>query len=759
MLLISIILVSLIAVGAVSAADNSTDVIMAGDVDEVQTSVDASEVKPLAVNDANDVLSDKNDSIQFDIFVNDTPYDEDVVVNIGVSNANSSVNYNNTQVNLMVDGSSIGNTTLNNAGKASFVIPTGTYNVGSYYITASTGALDTAVSGTLFNIIKANPIVNVENVTVNYGEIVTVPFNVTNSKGEGISGDVIITIFWQEDSLSKYVRITNGTASASFNLADLIGIFGGNSTFDIGSLFGGNGTNGTFNISSLLNGTGIGGLFNGTSNLTIGNSTFDISSLLNGTFSLGNTTFDIGGIFNGTTPITIGNTTIDFSSLFNKNDDSTGSGEVLSIPSYADKISYRTVDVADLLGGNSTFDFGSLFGENSTFKIGNSTFDISSLLNGTISIGNTSFNISSLLNGTNISIGNTTLDFSSLLNGTNSSSFDISSILKMLLGTGNNTLAYAFPPGDYKIAVTYLSSRNYNEMTNDTAILHILPKEDVVFTADITTPRNYGDDTIVSITVKDGYGKPISNATVSVLFNDKDQGNITVDENGTYVLAFDNLVNGTYSLVLAYNGTNDTFAFNVTLPVPTKIIAKSMTVLTVNTAVDGKIGKYFTLVLKDSFGNVLANEKVQLAFNGKIYNLKTDENGTARLQMNIPRAGVYAVSVCYLGDADYAASFATAKVVVKKQNVRLTTTKKIYKSNAKVKRLVAVFKSIKGKPLKGKIIKFTVKGKTYTARTNAKGIAVVNVKLAKKGNYIFTARFLGDNTYNAAVKKAILVLR
>lgn len=76
-----------------------------------------------------------------------------------------------------------------------------------------------------------------------------------------------------------------------------------------------------------------------------------------------------------------------------------------------------------------------------------------------------------------------------------------------------------------------------------------------------------------------------------------------------------------------------------------------------------------------------------------------------------------------------------------------------------IRLICQVFKSIKGKPLKGKIIKFTVKGKTYTARTNAKGIAVVNVKLAKKGNYIFTARFLGDNTYNAAVKKAILVLR
>ena len=681
LMIISLVFISLLALGAVSAADNSTDVAMAEDADEVQAIEDDFEVEELQTDYDDEVISEdgEEEPIEFNVTVNDTHYDDDVNVEVAVKNYNASKNYNSTVVNFMVDGSLVGNTTLNNIGKGSFIIPAGKYEVGSYYIMASAGTFNNA-NGALFKIIKSNPIVNVENVTAKAGEVVTIPFNVTNSRGKGISGDVIITIYWQEDSLSKHVRIVDGSAKASFNLSELIGIFGGNGTFNISDLFGGNGT--SFNISSLIGGNGtldISSFLNGTSNFTVGNSSFDISSLLNGTFSIGNGSFNISGIFNGTTPITIGNTTLDFSGLFNRtnadSNDKLGAADVFGSDNKLGA-NGTSFDISSFLNGNSTFDFGSLLGGNGTFSIGNSSFDLSSLLNGTFSIGNSSFDIAGILNGTtNMSFGNTTFDFSSLMNGTNGS-FDISSILKMLLGGGDNTFAYLFTPGTYKISVTYLTSRNYNEFTNDTARLIITPS-------------------------------------------------------------------------------------NVTFPLTTDLTCGDMSVSAVNAGVDGMIGKYLTITLKDVLGDAVVNKTVKIGLNGKEYDLITDENGTAKLQINIAKAGVYTASVCFLGDNIYTGSFKVVKITVKKQTAKLTPAKKTYKfkAKAKTKKIAAKFKSSKGKAIKGKKITFKVKGRTYKAFTNKKGVATVKVKLTKKGKHTVAVKFAGDDTYKAVSTKIKLVLK
>ena len=77
----------------------------------------------------------------------------------------------------------------------------------------------------------------------------------------------------------------------------------------------------------------------------------------------------------------------------------------------------------------------------------------------------------------------------------------------------------------------------------------------------------------------------------------------------------------------------------------------------------------------------------------------------------------------------------------------------------KTKTLNATFKSANGKPLVGRLIKFTVNGKTYSAKTNSKGIATVKVSLNKKGTYSFTVKYAGDNTLAAVSKKAKLTLK
>ena len=173
-----------------------------------------------------------------------------------------------------------------------------------------------------------------------------------------------------------------------------------------------------------------------------------------------------------------------------------------------------------------------------------------------------------------------------------------------------------------------------------------------------------------------------------------------------------------------------------------------------------RTGEWFVWRLLDDKANPLANTPMQIGFNGVIYDEKngmvTDENGYAKLQINLGYKGDYTFAICFLGNEAYNASFVVAKIKVATQTGTLTVPNKSYKATAKTKALTATFKTAKGSAIANKKITFTVNGKTYSAKTNDKGIATVNVSLNKKGTYSFTAKFAGDSTYAAVKKTAVL---
>ena len=191
----------------------------------------------------------------------------------------------------------------------------------------------------------------------------------------------------------------------------------------------------------------------------------------------------------------------------------------------------------------------------------------------------------------------------------------------------------------------------------------------------------------------------------------------------------------------------------------TKIIYQNMTTTSVNSKVDGRIGKYFEVKLVDDKGKELANKTVYIGFNGRVYERQTDENGEAKLQINLGYQGDYTFAIAFLGDDNYTGSFEVAIIKVSKQSPKLTAPSKTYKSTAKTKALTATLKSANGNAISGKKISFTVNGKTYTATTNAKGIATVNVSLNNKGTYSFVAKYAGDGMYQASTVSNKLIIK
>ena len=192
--------------------------------------------------------------------------------------------------------------------------------------------------------------------------------------------------------------------------------------------------------------------------------------------------------------------------------------------------------------------------------------------------------------------------------------------------------------------------------------------------------------------------------------------------------------------------------------IETEIIYENMTTTAVDVDTDGRVGEYFYITLKDKDNNLLANKPVQIGFNGQVYDRTTDENGQARLQINLKNAGTYTFAVSYLGDDDYNGSFIVAKIVVNKQKGSLTVPSKTYKASAASKTLTATFKSASGKVVANKKITFTVDGKSYSATTNDKGLATVKVSLSKKGTYSFNVKFAGNTMYAAVNKIGKLVI-
>ena len=220
-----------------------------------------------------------------------------------------------------------------------------------------------------------------------------------------------------------------------------------------------------------------------------------------------------------------------------------------------------------------------------------------------------------------------------------------------------------------------------------------------------------------------------------------------------------NVVNGSIMPSNDSKDDNSTDGGNKTVSRSKAVIVSTDMITAAVYIKDGKIGKFFTFRLSDSKSKALAGKQIIINFNGKVYYKTTDKNGYVKMQINLPKKGTYDLSICFLGDDKYDASFKANKIKVNPVKAKLKVSNKKFKLKAKKKTLTAKFISPKGKAIKGKKISFRINGKTYTAKTNSKGIATVKVKLNKRKTYKFTAKFAGDNTFKAISVKAKAVVK
>ncbi|WP_405290115.1 hypothetical protein [Methanobrevibacter sp.] len=144
-----------------------------------------------------------------------------------------------------------------------------------------------------------------------------------------------------------------------------------------------------------------------------------------------------------------------------------------------------------------------------------------------------------------------------------------------------------------------------------------------------------------------------------------------------------------------------------------------------------KDGSKFTATLKYK-KKVIANAKIQIQINGQTYIKTTDKSGKASINLNFKSGNYKVLSVCN-GNSEFEGASVKSTVTIK-STIKCSDFSKYYKNKGKYS---STFYDKKGKLLKNTAVKFKLKGKTYSVKTNSKGIATLDID-SKPGTYSIT---------------------
>ncbi len=271
--------------------------------------------------------------------------------------------------------------------------------------------------------------------------------------------------------------------------------------------------------------------------------------------------------------------------------------------------------------------------------------------------------------------------------------------------------------GEYHIDVSYLGSEKYNAA--DGAADFTVAKKEI--TMNVTIDKDYRD------------------ITVYVNLSEKLDGNLTVlvnntpytlsYTNGTGSLILKNLIYGNYTISAVF--TKDNYQ---TVNVSENVEINSIkTVLEAeNVVMYYKDGTRFAVVLRDIYGNPLANMNVTISINGRDYVKQSDENGTASLGLNLESKN-YTVVTTFGGNSKYFGTRSNNTVSI----LSTLLSKDIVKYYRNGTQFYATVLDFKGNPLANTTVMFNINGVFYNKTTDENGTAKLNIWL-RPGKYIIT---------------------
>ena len=257
------------------------------------------------------------------------------------------------------------------------------------------------------------------------------------------------------------------------------------------------------------------------------------------------------------------------------------------------------------------------------------------------------------------------------------------------------------------------------------------------------TTKYYKGSTKYTATFLDLNGTALNNTKVKIVVNGKTYTK-TTDSKGVVSLDI-NLKPGTYKVT----ATNPVTGYSLTtnFKILSTISAKNINKVYTDT-------RKFTATFYKSNGKVLANKYIKFKINGKTYKVKTNSKGVASLSVKNLKKGTHKI-ISY--NRDGLTRTNTIKVVTSAKT-SLTANDYTFLSKDTKKIKVRLLNEFGYAPLKGKVIKFTVNGKTYRANTNKYGYATLKLPSLKNGVYTVKYSFAKYGYYKASSTKAKLTI-
>lgn len=228
--------------------------------------------------------------------------------------------------------------------------------------------------------------------------------------------------------------------------------------------------------------------------------------------------------------------------------------------------------------------------------------------------------------------------------------------------------------------------------------------------------------------------------------------------NGETIIDIPKLNDGDYNYTITYSQDSRYASFSKTGNLTIKNILQTRIIASgVNTFYNG--GGYLIATLKDINGKPIVGVQVTINLNGVKYQT-TDKNGQVKLSTNGLAPKTYTATITFAGNANYAKSTKSVKVTVKKATPKLTAGAKTFKKSVKTKKYTVTLKTNQNKVMKNTKVYLKVNKKTYTAKTNSKGVATFKItKLTKKGKYTAAVTYSGSSYYNKVTKNVKITIK
>lgn len=334
-------------------------------------------------------------------------------------------------------------------------------------------------------------------------------------------------------------------------------------------------------------------------------------------------------------------------------------------------------------------------------------------------------------------------------------------------GLVNSKASFVIPDlnvGEYNVDIVYEGDGKFKE--NSTTHKFKVNKGEAKFTSYIPEVC-YGDVAVITVNF-------LSNETGYVVITANNQNYTETIVNSKATINIADLNVGNYPISITYSGDKNHNA------------SKTNAKLTVNPsdscfnikngvqysvyAVDynaGERGKTLKFKLLDANNKPISGVSVKVNYGKSVFYKTTDSQGLISFVVNTQVAGTYKSSLYFSGNDKYKSASASFSVKVNKKPITITAKAKTFKAKVKTKKYVITLKTKKCSSSNGKIylksgkkVTLKVKGKTYTAKINAKGKATFKItKLTKKGKFTAVIRFKGDSTYKAVTKNVKITIK